>query len=114
MRGSRGESGLGHPLENHKSIRFLSNTSDLLENYKATKPAFNVGSSSVHQRNAIYIAFRWRANDYPLLVLFGYPLIPSPTNKNIVRVGPHLTKLSGPAHEVDTYIGLSGLAGFGL
>ena len=33
-----------HGLENHKAIRFLSNTGpDLLENHNATKPAFNVG-----------------------------------------------------------------------
>ena len=31
------------PLENHKAIGFLSNTGQkLLENNKATKPAFNV------------------------------------------------------------------------
>ena len=42
------------PLKNHKNIGFLSNTSpDPLKNHKATKPAFNVGSSSARQRNAI-------------------------------------------------------------
>ena len=38
------------PLENHKAIRFLSNTGpNPLENHEATKPAFNVGPSSACQ-----------------------------------------------------------------
>ena len=41
------------------------------ENHKAAELAFNVGPSSARQRNAIYMAFRWRADDGPLLVLFG-------------------------------------------
>ena len=41
-------------LKNHKNIGFLSNSGpDLLKNHKATEPAFNVGSSSARQRNAI-------------------------------------------------------------
>ena len=36
---------------------FLSNTGpEPLKNHKATKPAFNVGPPSAHQRNAIYMA----------------------------------------------------------
>ena len=46
--------GSGSPLKNYKNIEFLSNTGpDPLKNHKATKPAFNVVPSSVHQRNAI-------------------------------------------------------------
>ena len=42
------------PLKNYKYIGSLSNTGqDPLKNHKATKPAFNVGSSSACQRNAI-------------------------------------------------------------
>ena len=42
------------PLKNRKNIGFLCNTGpDPLKNKKATKPAFNVGSSSAPQRNAI-------------------------------------------------------------
>ena len=42
------------PLKNHKNLGFLSNTGpDPLKNYKATKPAFNVGPPSARQRNAI-------------------------------------------------------------
>ena len=71
------------PMENLKNIGFLSNTSpNSLKNYKATKPAFHVGPSSAHQRNAIKMAFRWRANDGPLLVLIGSSLPLSPHKKN--------------------------------
>ena len=41
---------------------------------KATKPAFNVGPSSARQQNAIPMAFRWQANDCPLIVVFGSSL----------------------------------------
>ena len=76
-------------LKNHKNIGFLSNTGpDPLKNYKAAKPAFNVGPSSARQRNAI----KRRADDGPLIVVFGSSL-PSSTKKN----GPPLTKLSGSA-----------------
>ena len=38
------------PLKNRKNIGFLSDTgSDPLKNYKATKPAFNVGSTPARQ-----------------------------------------------------------------
>ena len=58
------------PMKNHKNIGFLSNTGpDPLKNHKATNPAFNVGPSSARQRNAIQMAFRWRANDGPLIVV---------------------------------------------
>ena len=73
MRGIRGE--IGNLLENHKNIGFLSNTGpDLLKIHKVTKPTFNVGPSSARHRNAIKMAFRWRADDGPLLVLFGSSL----------------------------------------
>ena len=62
-------------LKNHKNIGFLGNTGpDPLTNHKATKPAFNIGSSSARQRNAILMAFRWRANVGPLIVVFGSSL----------------------------------------
>ena len=53
--------GAGGPdfLENYKNIGFLSNTGRI----KATKPACNVGPSSARQRNAIEMAFHWRAVD---------------------------------------------------
>ena len=46
--------GIRTALKNHKNLGFLSNTGpDPLKNYKATKPAFNVGPPSARQRNAI-------------------------------------------------------------
>ena len=63
------------PLKNHKNLEFLCNTGpDPLKNHKATKPEFNVGPSSARQRNAILMAFRWGADDGPLLVVFGSSL----------------------------------------
>ena len=42
------------PLKNHKNMSFFSKTGlDPLKNHKATKPVFNVGTSSARQRNAI-------------------------------------------------------------
>ena len=74
------------PLKSHKNLGFLSNTGpDPLKNHKVTKPEFNAGPSWARQRN--------RADDGLLLVVFGSNL------KKIVKVGPHLTKLSGSAYE---------------
>ena len=71
MHGSRGGTGVRTTLKIHKGIGFLSNTGlDPLKNHKATKPAFNVGTSSVSQHNAILMEFSWQANDHPLLVVF--------------------------------------------
>ena len=79
MGGSRGGDRGSGPLllKNHKNIGFLSNTGpDPLKNLKAAKPAFNGGSSSAGQRNAIFkwrnailMAFRWQVDDGPLIVL---------------------------------------------
>ena len=70
MRGSRGGQRVRTPLKNHKNyIGFVRNTGpDPLTNHKASKPAFNVRPLSAHQRNAIQMAFRWRADDGPLIV----------------------------------------------
>ena len=82
MGGSRGETGGPDPLKNHKNIGFLCNTDqDPLKNRNATKPAFNVGPSSARQRNAISMAFRWRADDGPFIAVFGSS-IPSSTENN--------------------------------
>ena len=54
-----------------------------------------------HQRNTIEMAFRWRADDDPLFVVFGSSL-PSTAKKQAknVRIGPSQTKLSGSAHVI--------------
>ena len=55
MDGSRGDTGgPDTPLENRKNIGSFSNTGpDPFKNHKATKPAFNVGLSAAHKRNAV-------------------------------------------------------------
>ena len=76
------------PPEKSQKIGFLSNTDpDSLKDHKATKPEFNVGPSSARQRNAIKMAFRWRADDGPPLVVFGSSLL-SPTNKTLTILDP--------------------------
>ena len=92
------------PLKNHKNIGFLSNSDpDPLKNYKATEPAFNVGPSSARQRNAILMAFCWRADNSPLIVVHVFGSSPThqlkkQKQKNVL-VGPPLTKISGSAHD---------------
>ena len=50
--------------EKSQNIGFLSNTGrDHMKNHKATKPAFNVGSSSAHQENP----FKWSFAGEPML-----------------------------------------------
>ena len=99
MGGSRwGTGGLDPPLKNHKNIGFISNTDpDPHKNHKA----FNVGPSSARQQNAILMAFRWWADDGPLIVVFGSSLPSSSTKKSVVKVGPPLTKFYGSVHVKD-------------
>ena len=51
------------------------------DHHRTARLAFNVGPSSARQRNAILLAFRWRANDCPLIVEFGSSL-PLSTKKH--------------------------------
>ena len=63
--------GVRKPLESHKTIGFLRNTSPSpLENHKATKPAFKVGPASVRQRNDI----KWRFAGGPMLAIILLPV----------------------------------------
>ena len=90
------EGRMGTPLNNHKTIGFPSNTrSNPLKNLKVTKPEFNVGPSLVRQRNAIYMAFRWRADVGPLIVVFRSSLSSSTQNKKRCQRRTPLAKLSG-------------------
>ena len=80
------------PWKITKNIGFLSNTGlGPLKNHKNTKPAFNVGSSSICQRNA----FWWHSGTwiFPPLITPPPPHTHTHTHKNAVKVGPHLTKL---------------------
>ena len=71
--GDRG-SGPPSPLKNHKNIGCLS----------------NIGPDP--------LAFCWRADEGPLIVVFGSSLPSSNNKKNVVEVGPPLTKLPVSAH----------------
>ena len=86
MGGSRGgDRGfrLPPPLKNHKNIGFLCSTDpDPIKNHRATKPAFNVWPLSARQRNAISMAFHWRADDGPFLAVFGSS-VPLSTKKKL-------------------------------
>ena len=53
---------------------------------------YYVGLSSARQRNAILMAFRWRADDGPILVVFG-------TTHKLKKSWTPSEKLSGSAHE---------------
>ena len=99
--------GSGTLPDNLKAKGFLSDTGpDPLNYNKATKSAFDVGPSSARQRSAVEMAFRWRASDGLFIVVLESSLPPSPVTKKqqqqqqkpVVKVGPHLTKLSGSAH----------------
>ena len=96
----------GTPLKNHKNRVSWQYLSGSTENQIATKPAFNVGPSSVRQRNAIYMAVRWQADNGPHLVFFlssllSYPPPPKKKKKKKKkpsRVGSPLAKLFGTVH----------------
>ena len=79
-----GGRGSGPPWKITQNIGFLSNTGpDPLKNHKATKPEFNVGSSSAR----------------PMIARLKWYLDPSsPHQLKKVKVGSPLTKLSGSAH----------------
>ena len=99
MCGSRGRGqGVRTPLKNHKNIGFLSYSGpDPLKYHKATEPAFNVGPSSARQRNAISMAYRLRADDGQLIVVFG-------SNHPSSKKDLPLTKFSGSAHVLSPQI----------
>ena len=67
MHGSRGGTGGHYPPEKSQTywVSWFGSGS-----HEATKSAFNVGPSSARKRNAILMAFRWRADDGPLLLAF--------------------------------------------
>ena len=79
-----GGAGVRIPPKIHKNIGFLNNIG-LQDPLKITKlpsqHSMFTGPSSTHQRNAIKMAFRWRANDGPLIVVFGSSLSSRTENK---------------------------------
>ena len=76
------------PPENHINIGFLSNTGpDPLKNHKVTKPDFNVGPSSAHQRNAI-LMYGWHADDAPFIAVSGSSIPLSNKKKTLSNLEP--------------------------
>ena len=67
---------IGEPLKHScQNLKIIWHKWDL------TKP-FNVGSSSAHQQNAISMAFCWRADDGPFMVVFVSSIALSTNIKN--------------------------------
>ena len=100
MGGSRGGTGGPDPppLKNHKNIGFLRKTGpDPLKITKLPSQHSMWGPSSARQRNAISMAFRWRADDGLIKEVFGFYNPPS-IKKNFIEFEPHLKKLSGSVH----------------
>ena len=58
------------PEKPHKYRVYWQYWSGSPEIHTATKPVFNAGASSARQRNAIKMAFRWRTDDGPPIVIF--------------------------------------------
>ena len=84
------------PLKNRNAIGFLSNTGP--DPLKITKlPSQH--SMSGHHWHTSETSFKWRDNGPPLVVLDPFsPHHYKTHTKNVARVGPPLTKLSGSAH----------------
>ena len=90
------------PLKNHKNIGFLSNTgSDPLKNcsYQASIQCWAIIGTPAKRH---LMAFHWWADDGLLIGIHGSSLSLSTKktqkHKNVVKVGPPLTKLSGSAN----------------
>ena len=101
QRGGRGSGPL--PLKNRKKCGFSSNTGpDPLKNcsYQASIQCWAIIGTPAKRH---LMAFRWRANDGPLIVVHGSSphILKKKKKKNLVLVGPSLTKLSGSAHALD-------------
>ena len=110
MGGSRGGGGdkrSGSPLEKSQKYRVFSNTGpDFLKITKLSSQHSVLGHHR-HARETPKMVLCWRANDDPLIVVFGSSLPLSTKKKkkkkkrkNVVKVGPPLTKLSGSAHVI--------------
>ena len=103
MRIQRGGQGVGTsppPQKNYKNIWFSSNTGpNPLKNhsYQAIIQCWAIIGTPAKRH---LMAFCWRADDCPFIVVLGSsPPSSTENKKKDVRVGPQLTKLSGSAHE---------------
>ena len=98
-RGGKGVRTTPPPLKNHKNIAFSSNTGpDSMKN-RSYQDTIQCWAIICTQAKRHLMAFCWWANDDPLIVVLGSPS-PHQLNKNNIKVGPPLTKLSGSANEL--------------
>ena len=102
MGGSRGD-GQGvrtpHPMKHQKNIGFLSNTGSDPMKLLIAKLSSQHLMLGPHWHCSETL-FKWRFAGVPMIVRLQWyadPLSPHQL-KNVVKVGPPLTKLSGPAH----------------
>ena len=93
------------PLKNHKNIGFLAilvRSPGTME--KSPSQHSMLGPSLACQQNAIKMAFRWWADDCPLIVVFGfsYPSTTKKTNRkrNNIVLSWTPSKKSRSAHEI--------------
>ena len=89
-----GGTGGPDPLENYKNIGFLSNTGP--DPLKITKLPIQRSMLDNHRpasETPFKLAFRWPANSGIWILSLLIKL-----KKNVVKVGPPLTKLSGSVH----------------
>ena len=101
QRGGGGR-GSGPPLKNHKNIGLLSYSGpDPLKITKLPSQHSMLG----HHQHASEIPFKWCFAGGPMLArLYWYLDPPTPQlkkKKNVVKVGPPLTKFSESAHDYD-------------
>ena len=85
------------PPEKSQNIGFSSNTGpDPLKDssYQASIQCWAIIGTSAKRH---LMAFHRRADDGALILVLGSSL-PSSSKKHVIKVGPPLTKLSGPAH----------------
>ena len=88
------------PLKNHKNIGVSSNTGPDPLKYRSYQASFQCWAIIGNPAKRHLMAFRLRADDGPLIVVLGSPSPHQLKNKkkNVVIVGPPLTKLSGSVH----------------
>ena len=101
MCGSRGGGGAGgpDPLKKSQNIWFLSNSGpDPLTNHTAVSQHSMLG----HHQHTSEMPFKWRFAGGPMVLAYSGIWIFPPLiiKKNVVKVGPPLTKFSGSEHDL--------------
>ena len=109
MGGSRGDAGVRPPppppppLKKHKKYRaskqYWSRFPEKSQSYQASIQCWAIIGTPAKR---LLMAFPWRADDGPILVVFGSSL-PHQLKKTLVKCGPPLTKLSGSAYGMHSH-----------